>query len=355
MMWASLVQAGAPANVLDDVLSGLSPTQGPRRMLPLSAVAWLARGNADLVKSATAGGTNPIKVAVTPDTSVTRAPTGEVTTRFQAASELPPAGLKIANTGDQPVTATVTLFGVPKEARSAGGSGFRVARSMYDRNGQPLAPGAPIKQNELVYVVIDGRRILQETVLAPPTPPAAPSQPPAKGAGPITGAPSGKAATGSGAAAKAGPTAAEKGKAATPPSSAPVPVNEPAAAESESASGDPKQLALVTDLLPAGFEIAAAADAKGTDVRGAITAALPVELLGKIVLEEGRDDRWAAIIEPSSQEGETRGRFRVAYVVRATGPGRFVQPAATVEDLVKPEIAARTATGEVSITPDDGR
>jgi uncharacterized protein YfaS (alpha-2-macroglobulin family) len=39
----------------------------------------------------------------------------------------------------------------------------------------------------------------------------------------------------------------------------------------------------------------------------------------------------------------------VAYIVRAVTPGSFVHPAATVEDMYRPERFARTAAGRLEI------
>ena len=40
----------------------------------------------------------------------------------------------------------------------------------------------------------------------------------------------------------------------------------------------------------------------------------------------------------------------VAYMVRAVTPGSFVHPAATVEDMYRPERYARTAAGRLTVT-----
>ena len=41
----------------------------------------------------------------------------------------------------------------------------------------------------------------------------------------------------------------------------------------------------------------------------------------------------------------------VAYIVRAVTPGSFVHPAATVEDMYRPDRFARTAAGRLDVTP----
>jgi uncharacterized protein YfaS (alpha-2-macroglobulin family) len=42
----------------------------------------------------------------------------------------------------------------------------------------------------------------------------------------------------------------------------------------------------------------------------------------------------------------------VAYIVRAVTPGTFVHPAATIEDMYRPERYARTDAGRLTVTPD---
>ena len=43
--------------------------------------------------------------------------------------------------------------------------------------------------------------------------------------------------------------------------------------------------------------------------------------------------------------------FRLAYIVRAVTPGTYHHPAATVEDMYRPEYRANTATGRITVTP----
>ena len=40
----------------------------------------------------------------------------------------------------------------------------------------------------------------------------------------------------------------------------------------------------------------------------------------------------------------------MAYIARAVTPGQFKHPAAQVEDMYRPERAARTATGWMKVT-----
>ena len=98
---------------------------------------------------------------------------------------------------------------------------------------------------------------------------------------------------------------------------------------------------LVTDLLPAGFEI---------DNPGLVSSA---DLGNFSWLEstqaahlEFRNDRFVAAFDRSAGE---KKQITLAYVVRAVTPGLFTHPAATVEDMYRPQFAARTATGMMEV------
>jgi hypothetical protein len=67
--------------------------------------------------------------------------------------------------------------------------------------------------------------------------------------------------------------------------------------------------------------------------------------------DEGNDSATAPdnSIE-ASKEKKPEATATVAYVVRAITPGKFVHPAATVEDMYRPERYARTAAGTLSVT-----
>ena len=56
---------------------------------------------------------------------------------------------------------------------------------------------------------------------------------------------------------------------------------------------------------------------------------------------EFRDDRFVACFNTSSAN--------MSYMVRAVAPGRYVHPGAFVEDMYRPEVNARTATGSVTV------
>ena len=61
---------------------------------------------------------------------------------------------------------------------------------------------------------------------------------------------------------------------------------------------------------------------------------------------EARTDRFVAAMTRS--EGDAL-EFSVAYTMRAVSPGTFAQPGATVEDMYRPELFARTAAGKVEV------
>ena len=100
---------------------------------------------------------------------------------------------------------------------------------------------------------------------------------------------------------------------------------------------------VVSDLLPGGFEIdspklVGSADLKSFEWLGSASAAH----------SEFRADRFVAAFD--ARAGGNR-EFSAAYVVRAVSPGRFVHPAAVVEDMYRPQFTARTAQGQVDVIP----
>jgi hypothetical protein len=98
---------------------------------------------------------------------------------------------------------------------------------------------------------------------------------------------------------------------------------------------------LVADLLPAGFEID-----NPNLVKSASLDAFSWLAETQTAHLEFRDDRFVAALDRSS--GDDRA-FTLAYMVRAVTPGRYVVPAATVEDMYRPHLSARTAMGQVEV------
>ncbi|PWW04077.1 hypothetical protein DFR52_101767 [Hoeflea marina] len=99
---------------------------------------------------------------------------------------------------------------------------------------------------------------------------------------------------------------------------------------------------IVTDLLPAGFVIdnprlVGSAELSNMDWLGAADANHA----------EFRADRFVAAFDRTASSSRD---FKAAYVVRAVSPGTYTLPAAVVENMYRPELAARTATGILEIT-----
>lgn len=99
---------------------------------------------------------------------------------------------------------------------------------------------------------------------------------------------------------------------------------------------------LITDLLPAGFEI---------DNPGLVSSAQLSNFTWLAQTDaahlEFRDDRFVAAFNPNDGDGDRN--IMLAYVVRAVTPGAYAHPAATVEDMYRPQYSARTATGMMEI------
>ena len=105
---------------------------------------------------------------------------------------------------------------------------------------------------------------------------------------------------------------------------------------------DQNGLIIVNDPLPAGFEIDNPNLLRSGDVNALDWLKLNVQPAHK----EFRSDRFIASIDRANL---SERRLELAYVVRAVSPGRFVHPAAIVEDMYRMERRARTAAGTVEI------
>jgi hypothetical protein len=102
---------------------------------------------------------------------------------------------------------------------------------------------------------------------------------------------------------------------------------------------------LLTDLLPAGFEVENPRLVETADV-----AAMPFAETGQRPEHtEFRDDRFAAAWT-LSRGGENRP-ITVTYMVRAISPGTFTLPSAEVVDMYQPQYVARTGSGFVAVLP----
>jgi uncharacterized protein YfaS (alpha-2-macroglobulin family) len=97
---------------------------------------------------------------------------------------------------------------------------------------------------------------------------------------------------------------------------------------------------LVTHGLPAGWEIEnpklGGGDVVGLDWLGELSERKAVEV---------RDDRYAAALDLTAD----RPGFRLAFLVRAVTPGSYELPGASVEDMYRPRVFARQATGRITV------
>lgn len=97
---------------------------------------------------------------------------------------------------------------------------------------------------------------------------------------------------------------------------------------------------MVNDPLPAGMEI------DNPNLIGSASEALAdFDLLPDVAHSEFRQERFLTAVDRSDNTP-----FRLAYVVRAVSPGQFHQPAATVEDMYRPDLSGRSETGLVVIS-----
>ena len=98
---------------------------------------------------------------------------------------------------------------------------------------------------------------------------------------------------------------------------------------------------MINDPLPAGFEI----DNPNLIASGSVPAMADLGLEFDVAHSEFRQDRFLTAIDRYNNS-----TFRLAYVVRAVSPGTFHQPAASVEDMYRPDLTGRTGTTSITIT-----
>ncbi|QEL24183.1 alpha-2-macroglobulin family protein [Bosea sp. F3-2] len=102
---------------------------------------------------------------------------------------------------------------------------------------------------------------------------------------------------------------------------------------------------LLVDPVPAGLEIENAKLTEGASVAGLDWLKQEVSP----VHTESRDDRFVAAFERSGSKSDKLS-YTVAYIARAVSPGRYVSPAAVIEDMYRPDRFGRTGFGAVEIT-----
>jgi alpha-2-macroglobulin len=97
---------------------------------------------------------------------------------------------------------------------------------------------------------------------------------------------------------------------------------------------------MVADPLPAGFEI----DNPNLMTAGSTASMDWLVAETSVAHAEFRQDRFLTAIDRYDNTP-----FKLAYVVRAVSPGTFHHPAASVEDMYRPDFRARTDAGTVVI------
>lgn len=97
---------------------------------------------------------------------------------------------------------------------------------------------------------------------------------------------------------------------------------------------------MVSDPLPAGLEI----DNPNLISGGAVSALGFLDLATEVAHSEFRQDRFLTAIDRMDNTP-----FRLAYIVRAVSPGLFHHPAASVEDMYRPDYTAHSEAGSVTI------
>lgn len=97
---------------------------------------------------------------------------------------------------------------------------------------------------------------------------------------------------------------------------------------------------MVSDPLPAGLEI----DNPNLISGGSVSALDFLDLATEVAHSEFRQDRFLSAIDRMDNTP-----FRLAYIVRAVSPGRFHHPAASVEDMYRPDYTAHSEAGTVTI------
>ncbi len=97
---------------------------------------------------------------------------------------------------------------------------------------------------------------------------------------------------------------------------------------------------MVSDPLPAGFEI----DNPNLLSSGSLPALDALNFESDVTHTEFRQDRFLAALDRHSNAA-----FRLGYIVRAISPGTFHQPAASVEDMYRPDLTGRSDAATVQI------
>jgi uncharacterized protein YfaS (alpha-2-macroglobulin family) len=326
MLWALLVEAAAPPALIDAVFASIADQGTGARHLSTGALAWLARGLTDSRKNE--DDSARVYAELSPQNWVAAKSDKEISSKWFGQSELQKEAITILNSGKSAIRATVTLRGVPRNLEKPANQSFRLRRRIFDRYGNELKDRIEVRRHDSLFIVLEGQR----------SSPAPTSGPTAARSGPGTG----------GGGRNVQPSAPSKAAKKTD-----RPTVVPPAEPDEPPPADPSLVrpVLLTDLLPAGFEIVR------EDIFAPLTkrltgdvTPLPFRGAGRMQLVEARDDRWLAIVEPDTEGDPAKSTFRAGYSVRASVAGRFALPSAVAEDLEQADFAAYTRAGSVTVT-----
>ncbi len=121
--------------------------------LPLGALAWISRGLDTLAKRGQGAGT--VNVSLKSEL-IAKTGAGYVSTRLLTWEELQ-RGIDIKNNGQTPLTVTLTLRGQARQQETSPENGLTIRRRFFNARGEELSGGKiAVRQNELVYVVLEG-------------------------------------------------------------------------------------------------------------------------------------------------------------------------------------------------------
>jgi uncharacterized protein YfaS (alpha-2-macroglobulin family) len=78
---------------------------------------------------------------------------GPIIRLFEAGAFAGDGSVVIENTGERPLDAVLTTFGVPAGPEPAGGHGYAIERAYYTMEGEPVSPRAVAQNTRLVAVL----------------------------------------------------------------------------------------------------------------------------------------------------------------------------------------------------------
>jgi len=245
-----------------------------------------------------------------------KALTGAVYRRYDQ-EHFDTASVVLANNGNQPTEAKVSVTGIPVTPPPPANDGFAITRQYYDLSGNKIDPTkAPIHQNDRFVVVIgvtvsklgSGQYVVNDPL------------------------PAGFSIENPDLTSLAGSSSNSSADSSADDSSG----SDNTSAADSSGSGD-------NSAADSGHD----SNNGSGDSSGDQTSSLAWLSVDTPTHSEARTDAYVATFAYSSQTAS----FTTAYMVRATTPGSFALPGVTVEDMYRPELRGNTAAGHVEVVP----